>query len=961
MFQTINHAQIIWNRKSKMSGLMGGHVNIRSLLPKLPQIEILLSGSNLDFLGISETWLNDSVSTELLNIEGYNIFRNDRQQNKKGGGTLLYIKNTLASTALDLTMTLECVGVEVRLSQQMSFNVINIYRPPDAGQEFYQHFDELLKSVANKESIILGDFNVDWNSKPKKKKLKTILDKRGYKQLMDRPTRITDNSQTTIDLIITNQPQRIKKYYSLTTGMCLADHNLIIIYRKLHRRIVRRPQKSSYIPKAALGSLDNDIAGTNWDSLFSLCNADAIAAGFISTISYIAQAHTKTRVITHKSRGYPWISDPLRKLMKKRDKALKQYLITKSRADQLIFKQLRNQTVRLLRSSKANYFLHQSKLAKGNPKQLWRIIDDLTGRNTNKDKITLSIDGRLATEGTEVAGLFSDYFASIVNEPNINSAGQAGGGVGAELSVPSSTKDGWTIGPVSVVQTANIIKKLNPSKTKDYYGLQTTLLQRNNLYLARPLCMLVNQSIVESVFPDTLKLAYITPIFKAGCKMDIKNYRPVSILPVISKVIEKAVTQQLTEYIERSQLLNPSQYGFRRGYSTESACVHLTELLRCKIDRGGVVGAVFLDLKKAFDMICHQRLLNKLTNFNFSAKSIKWIQSYLANRTQCVRINNTYSDFEPYPKGVPQGSVISPILFSLYINDLPKVCPKVHTQMYADDTAIFYHGKTPEEVAVVLSDAMTSIENWLKNNHLSLNVKKTVAIFFAKKDIPHPPPITVAGVPLNIVQSVKYLGVIFDSTLKFKTHIQKLTKTVNMTLRTFGHIRNSLSTEAATAFYHAMIISRFNYCITCWSQAPSTTLTQIESLYKRAAKILDKKDRSFHHCHAYKNRGLLNMGNLIKHANLVLIHKILYEEASPTLRDYIQLTASTAVRDTRASANMNCRAPLRTSSFGQAALSVRGIKMWNELPYDLKETPSSKRFSQQLRQFLLDNQICQCS
>ena len=158
-----------------------------------------------------------------------------------------------------------------------------------------------------------------------------------------------------------------------------------------------------------------------------------------------------------------------------------------------------------------------------------------------------------------------------------------------------------------------------------------------------------------------------------------------------------------------------------------------------------------------------------------------------------------------------------------------------------------------------------------------------------------------------------------------------------------------------------MIISRLNYCITCWSQAPSTTLTQIESLYKRAAKILDKKDRSFHHCHAYKNRGLLNIGNLIKHANLVLIHKILYEEASPTLRDCIQLTASTAVRDTRASANMNCRAPLRTSSFGQAALSVRGIKMWNELPYDLKETPSSKRFSQQLRQFLLDNQICQCS
>ena len=458
MFQTINHAQIIWNHKSKSSGLLGGHVNIRSLMQKLPQIEILLSGSNLDFLGISETWLNDSVSTDLLNVEGYNVFRNDRPEGKKGGGTLLYIKKTLTSTALELAKPLECIGAEIRLSQQMSFNVIIIYRPPDAGQEFYLHFDELLKSVAGKETIILGDFNVDWKSKPKKKKLKSILDKRGFNQLMDRPTRITDNSQTTIDLIITNQPQRIKKYYSLTTGMCLADHNLILIHRKLHRRMLRRPQKLSYIPKAALGMLDNDIARTNWDSLFSLCNTDAIASGFITTIASISQAHTKTAMIMHHPRCYPWISDPLRKLMKKRDKALKQYLITKSRADKLLFKQLRNQTVRLSRSSKANYFLHQSKLAKGNPKHLWRILDELSGRNINKDKITLSIDGRLTTEHTAIAEHFSDHFARIINEPNTNPAGQTSRDMETKPNVPSA-KNGWTIDPISVLQTAKIIKK----------------------------------------------------------------------------------------------------------------------------------------------------------------------------------------------------------------------------------------------------------------------------------------------------------------------------------------------------------------------------------------------------------------------------------------------------------------------------------------------------------------------
>ena len=416
----------------------------------------------------------------------------------------------------------------------------------------------------------------------------------------------------------------------------------------------------------------------------------------------------------------------------------------------------------------------------------------------------------------------------------------------------------------------------------------------------------------------------------------------------------------MTEFLEHGQLLHPSQYGFRRGYSTESACVHLTEFLRHNIDRGGFVGAVFLDLRKAFDTISHQRLLYKLSKFGFASKSIEWIRSYLVNRTQCVRINNAYSNFKSYPKGVPQGSRIAPILFSLYINDLPDVCPEVHTQMYADDTAIFYHGKDPEEVAVALSNAMNSISAWLTENQLSLNVEKTMAIYFGKKELLNPPPIIAVGTSINIVRSVKYLGVHFDSTLKFKTHIQKLSKTLNLTLRTFGHIRGSLSMEAATAFYHAMIASRFHYCMTCWSQAPPTNWKSLKSLYKRAVKILDRKDWNYHHCHVYNNRGLLSLENQIIHANLILIHKILNEGASPTLREYVQLVASTALRDTRASSNLKCKIPFKTSTFGQAAWSVRGIQEWNRLPSQLREITSTKQFSRELSHYAMGKQICQC-
>ena len=959
MFQTINHAQIIWNNKSKSSGILGGHLNVRSLLQKLPQIEILLSGSNLDFLGISETWLNATVCSDILNIEGYDVFRKDRQDGRKGGGVLLFMKSTLTVTAMELATPLECVGVEVRLSPEMSFNVINVYRPPDANQEFYLHFEELLKAVADKESIILGDFNVDWKSKNKRKKLKFILNKVGFKQLIDCPTRITEKSQTIIDLVIANHPLRISKCYSLTTGMCFADHNLVLMHRKLHHRIVKHPQKISYIPKSAIAAIDDDIASTNWDSLFSLCEADRIAEGLTNTLSTIIQSYSKTTVITHKTRRYPWITDHIRKLMKKRDKALKQYLKTKSIVDQVNFKQLRNKILTLTRSSKANYFLQQSKQAKGNPKKLWKIIENLTGRDNNKDKITLSIEGSLITKDDDIANKFSEHFANIVSEPSTSSLVQNKNSTMRDLNTPIN-QGGWTINTVTVLEVANIIKHLSSTPTKDYYGIHSVLLQRNLVTLARPMCMLVNQSIVEGIFPSALKLAYITPIHKSGCKMDFKNYRPVSILPTISKIIEKAVTHQMTEYLERNHLLSPSQYGFRKKYSTESACVHLTEFLRRHIDRGGVVGAVFLDLRKAFDMISHERLLNKLQKFEFAATTIDWIRSYLGSRAQCVKINNAYSNFKKYPKGVPQGSNISPILFTMFINDLPNVCPEVHTQMYADDTAIFYHGKDPEEVAGVLSNAMKSISLWLAENQLSLNVDKTVAIYFGKKELPNPPQILVEGTPLNIVRSVKYLGVHFDSTLKFKTHIQNLSKAINITLGTFNHIRNSFSHEAAVAFYHAMITSRFTYCITCWSQAPTTSLKLMESLHKRAAKILDKKPRDYHHCRAYSNNGLLNLGNQIKYSNLVLVHRILYDSASPTLREYVQLIANNTERFTRACQNLDCKIPPRSSTFGQASMSVRGIATWNGLPRHLKAITSTKLFSQQLKKFLLENQVCQC-
>ncbi len=230
-------------------------------------------------------------------------------------------------------------------------------------------------------------------------------------------------------------------------------------------------------------------------------------------------------------------------------------------------------------------------------------------------------------------------------------------------------------------------------------------------------------------------MASVTPVFKAGDKSDLNNYRPISILPVTSKIIEKWVAKQVIDFLGNSHTpLHLMQFGFRPHHSTETALTMFMERIKCFLDVHGCVGAVFLDLKSAFDTVNHKVLLSKLSHFNFSSQSIKWFDSYLSHREQHTAVDGASSSFMGCPVGVPQGSILGPILFTLYINDLPDFCLNVDAQLYADDAVIFTKAKNPEEAARVLSTALTHIQTWLTRSCLTLNTKKT-CLFISIKAI----------------------------------------------------------------------------------------------------------------------------------------------------------------------------------------------------------------------------------
>ena len=295
------------------------------------------------------------------------------------------------------------------------------------------------------------------------------------------------------------------------------------------------------------------------------------------------------------------------------------------------------------------------------------------------------MNGILTLDHDVIANTFNSFFIDSVEE----------------LAQSFSTRN-WTCTPIQedkpifsiseITESAvvEIMSSLKDSKAKDTYNMDTSFLKTHTDALVCPIAHLINLSIRQCIFPSTWKTAVVTPIFKAGDPTNVSNYRPISILPVVSKVAEKWVAKQLTTHLNTGHTpLHPLQFGFRANHSTETANCYFLEGIKSRLDKGGIVGAVFLDLKKAFDTVDSQVLLSKLSFFNFSNEAVKWFKSYLTNRKQSVRIGKSQSTYRDCNIGVPQGSILGPILFSLYINDLPSVCPTVSIQMYADDSSLY--------------------------------------------------------------------------------------------------------------------------------------------------------------------------------------------------------------------------------------------------------------------------------
>ena len=394
---------------------------------------------------------------------------------------------------------------------------------------------------------------------------------------------------------------------------------------------------------------------------------------------------------------------------------------------------------------------------------------------------------------------------------------------------------------VTYQQIMKILQTTKPSKAAGIDKVPAKLIKDGANEIAAPLTFLINTSLQSGIFPTSEKIAIITPLYKSGDRTNIDNYRPISVLNIISKTVERAVYNQLSEYLEENNLLSDQQYGFRRKRSTRDAGTKLSDEIRENKDKSYVTGALFMDMRKAFDTVNHNCLLQKLVYYGIFGKEVQWISSYLFHRSQVVFLDRVLSNREFITYGVPQGSILGPLLFILLINDLPLQSKHCQVLMYADDTVIYYSNKCLQEIERCINSDANAIQLWMQENCLILNPKKgkTEFVIFAARKRNIPVNITIDNSVINQPESYVYLGVRLDCHLTMNEHFQSMYKRVASRIKLLRKVRHKISPTAAEIIFNSMIQPLLFYCYPVFGQMSATWLGKFENLVGRAKAIVN--------------------------------------------------------------------------------------------------------------------------
>lgn len=470
--------------------------------------------------------------------------------------------------------------------------------------------------------------------------------------------------------------------------------------------------------------------------------------------------------------------------------------------------------------------------------------------------------------------------------------------------------------------------------------------------ISHVLAHIINTIFKSGVFPSELKRGKIVPVFKKGDRNVLSNYRPITILPFFSKLIEKLIVARLMKYLTKFKLLTQRQFGFRPNYSTELALIELTDFIKQGLDNQLFVGAVFIDLTKAFDTINHNILFLKLESLGICGPALLLIQNYLSNRNQFVKFGHAMSNPTVVNQGVPQGSILGPLLFLMYINDLPTTLNNSKCILYADDTTIFASDHDVPNLTAKLTNDLQKVHDWCRKNLLQINRLKTTFMIFhsPQKQLSAAPCIFLDGNSIHPSDSTNFLGVVLDKNIKFDEHIKSVTSKIAFGIRVLIKTRHFFQLPILRSLYYSFIHSHLTYCLSSWGNTYNSHLAPLHRLQNQAIRLLTFSDYRSAVQPIYHDLGILPLSLQLDLKLSVLMFRMRNNTDVPTFLDKRCLLNT---NNTRFSEQLNILLPTVRTNYGKQTLLFAGASVWNSLPPTLKQNPNQHSFQRSMQKFLL--------
>ena len=584
-------------------------------------------------------------------------------------------------------------------------------------------------------------------------------------------------------------------------------------------------------------------------------------------------------------------------------------------------------------------------------KTLWNTF----GKILNSKKIkhlkiaSINTNGTIQTEPQAISETFNKFFSEIGVKlaktfPNENNPEY-------KNYLDNSVNHSMYLFNTTLAEVLNTIKSLKNTKSAGYDDFSTKFIKLSATIIAPELVKNFNLAISKGIYPDNLKIAKVIPIFKKGDQTSVNNYRPISILSTINKIFEKILYSRLIKYVDKSNILYKYQFGFRKKHSTEHALIELVDQIRLNMGGNQMTCGIFIDLSKAFDTVDHKILTAKLEHYGIRGKALDIFKSYLSNRKQYVQLENSKSKLRPITCGVPQGSVLGPLFFILFINDLYKCCPEGKVRLFADDTTIFFHKNNITDIIATGKNIMTQLNTWLRANKLTLNAdKSSFTIFKSNKKIIHNLPDKIEFLGQNIKRSThnKFLGITLDENLSFSNHITELCNKLKRLFHIFYNIRDYLTKENIKTIYYALVYSRIKYGISVYGQACTSKMKRIQTLQNQLLKVLSGKNYLYSTDKLHDEFELLKIKDITKQEISSFVHNFFSNSLPPVFSGYFETLVSNHNRNTRNGYNL-IKIQNHSTNFAAASIKIQGAKIWNKLDNKLKEIPKIKGFRKKFK------------